>query len=453
MSRRKILIADDEPLIRHFLKEILTRKNYDVTTAKDGNIAISLLEKDNFDLIITDMKMPHKDGMEVLQYVKNTKKTPTVVIIMTAFASVENAVEAMKHGAFNYLIKPFSPETIETIIEKADEHLSLIKENEFFLNEMKSSYPIIAKSFQIKKILENVKNIAKSNASVFISGESGTGKEVIAQAIHSNSLRSHKPFVKVNCAAIPESLIESEFFGYEKGAFTGAEIRKEGRFEIAHKGTILLDEITEIPILLQPKLLRAIQEQEFERVGGIKSIKTDVRIISTTNRKIKDVIDKNYFREDLFYRLNVIPIHLPPLRERKDDIIPLAEHFLNHFCIENHKKKKQLSFKAKNKLLNYFWPGNVRELCNIIERTVVMDKEEIVEDYHIHLDTFQGESPLEKPPIDNFIGTTLAEAEKQLILATLKKEKNNRTRTAKTLGLNIRTLRNKLNKYKIEKVL
>jgi two-component system, NtrC family, response regulator AtoC len=437
MYIQKILIADDEPLMRNFLKETLLRKKFQVFLAEDGSQAISLIEKENFDLILSDIKMPKKTGIEVLRFAKN--HSPHIpVILMTAFGSIENAVEAMKMGAFNYLIKPFSPESIETLIEKAEEQLLLVAENRYLKEHRKPS--LIAESEPMKKLICDMEKIAKSHASVFISGESGTGKEVIAQAIHDLSLRNQKPFIKVNCAAIPETLIESEFFGHEKGAFTGANGKKEGRFELADGGTLLLDEVTEIPISLQPKLLRAIQEKEFERVGGTHSLHVDIRFISTSNRVMKRAIESNLFREDLFYRLNVVPIHVPPLRERSQDILALSHYFLDRFCLENHKPKKALSQEAQEKLLAYPWPGNVRELANIIERTVVLDFAPVIAGEHLFLDTSSSS-------VVSFFGCSLAEMEKKLILETLQKEKQNRSKAAKTLGISVRTLRNKIKEY------
>ena len=443
MAINKILIVDDEVLIRSFLAETLRRRHYEIRAAENGKKAIEILEKENFDLVITDMKMPLKSGLDVLCYVKEHQPN-ALVIIMTAYGSIENAVDAMKKGAFHYLIKPFSPENIETVIDKAEEHKTLIKENALLRSEMYDQ-TIIANSLSMKKILRQLPKIAESSASVFICGESGTGKEVIAQAIHSLSPRCKRPFIRVNCAAVPESLIESEFFGYEKGAFTGANNRKEGRFEVANGGTLLLDEITEIPLSLQPKLLRAIQEQEFERVGATRPIKVNIRFISTSNRDVKEAIEKNIFREDLFYRLNVMPIFLPSLRERKEDILPLAQHFLEKFCKENHKHLKKLSAAAEDRLIYYPWPGNVRELANIIERTVVLDFAEVIEPEHIYLDS--SFNVKEKEDLNSLVGLSLDEVEKKLIFATLKKEKNNRKKTAESLGITMRTLRNKLKIY------
>jgi two-component system response regulator AtoC len=369
---------------------------------------------------------------------------------------VENAVEAMRLGAFTYVIKPFTPDAIEAILDKAREHLSLLEENHYLRQQNLPTGPrscgrVIGESQVMKRLLHDVQKIAKSNASVFINGESGTGKEVIAHAIHHHSLRQHKPYIRVNCAAIPETLIESEFFGHEKGAFTGANLRRIGRFELAHGGSLLLDEITEIPLALQAKLLRVVQEQEFERVGGSKLIRVDVRLISTSNRDMREAIDEKIFREDLYYRLNVIPIYLPPLRDRQDDILPLAQHFLERFAMENHKNLRTLSQEAAKKLLAYHWPGNIRELANIMERAVVMETREEVQAGSIYLEAPQALMALSGSGLTGSqlpVGMTLAELEQRLILETLTAKDNNRTHTAEALGISIRTLRNKLNEYK-----
>lgn len=449
MTIEKILIVDDEAIVRNFLAETLRRKNFDVTTAESGQKAIAALKDTTFDMVITDMKMPDLTGIDVLRKVKELSPG-TIVVVITGFGSIENAVEAMRYGAFNYLIKPFSPDTIEALIEKVQEHTSLVEENSFLRQQIssggsRSAQKVIGESPAMKKILAEVALVAKSNASVFIHGESGTGKEVIAQAIHEGSPRANRPFIKVNCAAIPETLIESEFFGHEKGSFTGANARRLGRFELAHGGTLLLDELTEIPLGVQAKLLRAIQEQEFERVGGTKPVKVDVRLISTSNRDIKEAIAQKIIREDLYYRLNVVPISIPPLRERKDDIIPLAEYFLEKTCQENHRKCKTLSPAARKKLVAYSWPGNIRELANIIERAVVMDAGEQVSPEHLFIDVQGPSIQHDLAPV----GITLQELEKQLIVETLKAHQQNRTKTAEMLGISIRTLRNKINEYKL----
>lgn len=371
----KILVIDDEPLIRHFLSEALSEKGLTVHLAQSVKEALSFAKKETYDVILTDLKLPDGTGLDLLKSVKEHQQE-ALVIMMTAHGTVENAVAAMQLGAFHYILKPFALDALEVLLEKAKEHLALTRENTFLKQERNHCVEFIFTSSHMQKLLTHIRKIAKSSATVFIHGESGTGKEVIASTIAHHSLRQSKPYVKVNCAAIAETLIESEFFGYEKGSFTGALNRKIGRFELANEGTLLLDEVTEIPLSLQPKLLRVIQEQEFERVGGTKSIKVDVRLIATSNRDLKQAIAEGIFREDLFYRLNVVPISIPPLRDRRDDILPLANSFLKRFCIENHKKPKQLSSKSEKQLLDYHWPGNVRELANLIERAVVLDQED-----------------------------------------------------------------------------
>lgn len=443
-SIEKILVVDDELIIRDFLYQALKKKQKEILLAHDGEEAIRLLQKESFDLVITDMKMPNRTGLDVLKEAK--KIYPEIcVVIITAYASVENAVEAMALGAFHYLIKPFSLEAIEATLQKVEEHEVLLRQNRYLKEEITHSRQIIAESPAMKKILKDVEKIAQSNASVFISGESGTGKEVIAQEIHNLSLRKQAPLIKVNCAALPDTLIESEFFGHEKGAFTGAMGKRLGRFELANQGTLLLDEITEIPLSLQPKLLRAIQEQEFERVGGTRTIHVDIRFIATSNRDLKQAILESRFREDLFYRLNVIPIHIPPLRERKEEILPLSCYFLKRFCRENHKNQKTLSHNAEQKLLQYNWPGNVRELGNILERSVVLSSTETVEAEDLHL-----EQKKEMVPQDAILlkETTLDELEKKLILQTLENHNQNRTKSAQILGISVRTIRNKLKLYR-----
>ncbi len=449
MAIEKVLIVDQESSNRAFLQELLRKRKSEVFSAANGPDAVEILHQHLFDLVICDLKIPTTGGLEILKVAK-TQHPQTLVILTTSVASIENAVEAMRLGAFNYLLKPFSAETIEPMLDRAQEHIDLLQENNYLREEIstqpdRKKHLLIAQSEMMKKILSDVSKIAKSSSSVFIGGESGTGKEVIAHAIHAQSHRTLQPFIKVNCAAIPAALLESEFFGHEKGAFTGAINRKLGRFELADKGTLLLDEVSEIPLELQSKLLRAVQEMEFERVGGVRPIRVDIRLISTSNRSMKEAVEQKIFREDLYYRLNVVPIHLPPLRERKDDILPLAEFFLKRLCEDNQKPIKRLSANARQKLTDYHWPGNIRELANVIERTVVMNATDIIEAHHVYIDL---SCPIKEAPTPALpVGITLAEMEKKLILETLAREKNNRTKTARILGISIRTLRNKLHAY------
>lgn len=441
MAIEKILVVDDEVLMRNFLVEALKRKGLEAVAVENGDKAMNLLNEQSFDLVITDMKMPGVSGMDVLKFVKELSPR-TLVIVVTAFGTIENAVEAMKSGAFHYLIKPFSLESLMATIEKANQHAVLVEENHYLREQVvsnPSSGQIVAESPAMQKILKDIELIAKSNSNVFINGETGTGKEVIAHLVHYSSPRADRPFIKVNCAAVPESLVESEFFGHEKGSFTGATNKRLGRFELAHGGSLLLDEITEIPLALQAKLLRVTQEQEFERVGGSKPIKVDVRLISTSNRDMREALTNKVLREDLYYRLNVVPIYLPPLRDRQEDILPLAEYFIARTCQENHLDKKTLSNDAKKKLLFYRWPGNVRELANVIERAIVMDRGKVIQETHLYLDS----------PAAGLSGSrTLQELEKQLIQETLQMHQN-RTKAAETLGISVKTLRSKLEEYNL----
>jgi two-component system, NtrC family, response regulator AtoC len=376
----KILVVDDEPLIRSFLEEALIRKGYQVEIAKNGKEAFAALLNHTFDLVITDMKMPDVTGLDVLKKAKELHPK-ALSFVMTAFGTIDNAVEAMQIGAFHYLLKPFTPDALFTLLKKAQEHAKLVQENAYLRTEVNGfeKHPLIVKSTKMQQILEEAKRVAKSQANVFIHGESGTGKEVLASTLHRHSLRAQSPYIRVNCAAIPDTLVESEFFGHEKGSFTGATTKRIGRFELADKGTLLLDEVTEIPIDLQPKLLRVLQEREFERVGGARTLNVDVRIIATSNRDLKEAIKERIFREDLYYRLNVIPFYLPPLRERKEDILPIAEHYIEKFSKENRKAVLKISPKAKKKLLDYDWPGNIRELANTMERSVVLAPGDLLE--------------------------------------------------------------------------
>lgn len=446
MSGEKILVVDEEIVIRDFLTELLQRKQIDVTTAETGHQAINLLKHFTFDVVITAMKLPDLTGIDILNKIKELSPK-TLVIVITAYASIENAVESMRHGAFDYLSKPFSLDSMEATLDKARDYL-LLSENPHqhphpHLSQQISPHSsskqakIIGKSSIMQQILSSAVQIAKSRASVFITGESGTGKEVIANVIHSNSPRVNSPFIKINCAAIPDALVESEFFGHEKGAFTGAALKRMGRFELADRGSLLLDEVTEIPLLLQPKLLRAIQEQEFERVGGSKPVKVDVRLISTSNRNIGEAITSRLFRKDLYYRLNVVPIHLPALRDRSEDVIPLAEYFLEKICQENNCDLKQLTSKAQKKLLAYPWPGNIRELMNVIERAVVLGDSLHIDGEHLLLD--QLSSPSQE--------ISLQELERRHIIETLQALQNDRAKTAEVLGISLRKLSTKIEAY------
>lgn len=442
MSIEKVLIVDEETLVRDVLAETLAKRKVEVTTAESGKKALNILKDHPFDMVITDIKLPDMTGIDVLRKIKEIFPH-TLVIVITSHGSIENAVEVMRLGAYTYLVKPFSPDAIEAILDKPQEHPDL-PQHVSTTAEHSTPPRVIGESPAMKKILSDIAHVAASNASVFIQGESGTGKEVIANAIHYQSTRSNRPFIKVNCAAIPDTLIESEFFGHEKGAFTGANSKRLGRFELAHGGTLLLDEVTEIPQALQSKLLRVIQEQIFERVGGTKPVHVDVRLISTTNRDIKDAISNKTIREDLYYRLNVVPIYIPPLRERHEDILPLAEYFLQRMCQENRREEKELTAEAKKKLLEYPWPGNARELANVIERAIVIDNNKLIPPDQILL---------EKPVTLEFKfppGMTLQELEKRLIIETMAAHENDKNKTAEALGISLRTLSSKLRNFATE---
>lgn len=452
MTVEKILIVDSDILIRNFLVETLRRRHFDVNGIENGMKALAMIKQEHYDLVIADMVMSDITGLELLKQLKEHSPT-TLTVILTASGSIENAVEAMSLGAFNYLIKPCSPDTIEAVIAKAKEHAHLVAENHYLRqqlapNSMRQKHTMVCESPAMQKVFKEIINIANSHASVFIHGESGTGKEVIAHAIHNQSQRASRPFIKVNCAAIPETLIEAEFFGHEKGAFTGASQRRIGRFELAHMGTLLLDEITETPLALQAKLLRVTQEQEFERIGGSKSIKVDVRLISTSNRSIEDAIAGKMLREDLYYRLNVVPIYLPPLRERKEDILPLANYFLDKLSEECRSPRKSLSQAAIDKLLSYHWPGNIRELANVIERAIVINDAESIGKEHLLI----GSQCLTQNPALP-AGISLKEIEKLCIKETLSMQDEDLEKTAKILGISVRTLRSKISLHKLSRLI
>jgi two-component system response regulator AtoC len=457
MSIEKILVVDSDPFLRDLIADTFQKKQLDVTSIDSFKKSLQALQENSFDLAIIAIDLPDGLGMDLLNCIKE-QYPQILVVILSPIGDVKKTAEAMQTGAFSCLHKPFSVDALEAIIQKAREHLSLVEENRYLRHQIstggsQATLKVIGESPIMKQILAEVRQVANSHASVLISGESGTGKEVIANVIHYSSPRAHHPFIKVNCAAMPETLIESELFGHEKGAFTGANAKRLGRFELAHRGSLLLDEITEIPLALQAKLLRAVQEQEFERVGGNKVIKVDVRIISTSNRDVKEALANRLLREDLYYRLNVVPIHIPPLRERREDIIPLAEYFMEKISIDNKKMCKELSSTAKKKLLEYSWPGNIRELANIIERAVVLDISPSICAEHLLLDALSNgtEHNNSHPNALSLlpVGTTLQELEQQLILTTLQSCDNNRTKAAEILGISLRTLHNKLSKIEV----
>ena len=450
MATKRILVVDDDTLFRDFLKETLDRKDdYEVDAARDGPQAVQQMEEAEYDLILSDIRMPGMDGLQVLE--KATQLHPDArVMMITAHATVANAVEAMRRGAYDYIEKPCTPDEIEVRIQRALENQQLKQENQRLRSELQERYSfgnMVGKSRKMEEVFELIQTVARSRSTVLITGESGTGKELVARAIHYNSPRRNAPFIKLNCAALPQDLIESELFGHEKGAFTGAVKQTKGRFELADGGTLLLDEISEIQPPLQAKLLRVLQEREFERIGSGTSIRVDVRIVATTNRNLQEEIQKGNFREDLFYRLNVIPTRLPSLRERKDDIPNLITHFLSKYNRENEKEISGSTEKALELLMAYDWPGNVRELENYIERAVVICQDLQIAESHLPLDILTGESASGRGDNGLQVGQTVREIEKKLILKTLEANDGNRTAAADMLGISSRTLRNKLHEY------
>ncbi len=442
----KLLIIDDEKNIREGLQRALTLDGYDVMLASDGREALDRIDEGDIDLVITDLKMPRLSGEELMKdALENYPYLP--IIILTGHGTIENAVEAMRNGAYDFITKPLNIDKLSLIVKRALENSSLKRQNRELLNQLKKKYSfenIIGKSAAMKKVFETVELVAPSRANVLIYGESGTGKEMIADAIHHNSPRRDKPYVKVHCAALPETLLESELFGHEKGAFTGAIMRKRGRFELASLGTIFLDEIGEISLKTQVKLLRVIQEREFERVGGEQSVKVDVRIISATNKNLKEEIERGSFREDLYYRLDVVSIHVPPLRDKKDDIPLMVHKFIEDFSSENNKEIEGITNGALKSLMSYKWPGNVRELRNVIESIVVLTKSKVITEQDLPPDILSKD---ERSYLKLPAGVDLGEAEKRLILFTLENTGGNKTKASEILRIGRKTLHRKLAEY------
>ena len=465
---RSVLVVDDEPSMRLALTESLRRNGFGVSHAVDGREAIERLAQCKPWLVLTDMKMPRLGGIEVLKEIK--KRSPgTAVVVMTAYGTVETAVEAMKHGASDYLLKPFATEALERVLARLEE-----TGTDPAPGQEAGRWParsILTEDPGMVRLLGMAEVVAMSQATVLIHGESGTGKELLARFIHSRSPRAHRPFIAVNCAALPDGLLESELFGHERGAFTGALVRKLGKFEMAHTGTLLLDEISEMDLGLQAKLLRVLQEREVDRIGGREPVRVDIRVIATTNRSLRTEVDRGRFREDLYYRLNVFPILLPPLRERRPDIPVLARHFVEAAAARNGLPVPVLSEAAAEVVCARPWKGNVRELENVVERAVLMASAGTIQPEHFQFDESQspGVSPVTTargsladtrpalPPAssagassaaDASSGGSLWEMERELIFKTLAKVNGNRTHAAKVLGISIRTLRNKLREYR-----
>jgi len=447
-TSKHILVVDDDSYVRESTEEILRRKGYQVDTSANGKDALVLLDEADFDLILSDIKMPEMDGIELLAAAKG--KYPDIhVIMMTAFGSVDNAVEAMRKGAYDYIQKGSAdPTEIELVVERALKYQDSQRENKRLRSELQDKYSfnnMIGKAHNMEQVFDLIDTVADSRATVLVTGESGTGKELVARALHYNSSRRSAPFIRLNCAALPKDLMESELFGHEKGAFTGAIKQTRGRFEMADGGTLLLDEISEIDPALQAKLLRVLQEREFERIGSTQTIKVDVRIVATTNRDLQKEVEAGNFREDLYYRLNVIEMGLPPLRERKEDIPALVQNFIAKYNEENGKRVTGVADETLDALLAYDWPGNIRELENYTERAVVVARGEALapDDYPQRLTS----GPQGRDDGGIHVGMTVHEMERRLIMKTLESCQGNRTEAAGMLGISTRTLRNKLHEY------
>jgi len=448
-----VLVVDDDHAHRTMLNTLVSGWGYSVSEADDGSTAIEKVKASSFDLVLMDVRMVKVSGLEALEAIKSAN--PAIpVIIMTAYSTVDTAVAALKQGAHDYLTKPLDFDKLRLTIDRAMEHTRLKEENRVLRETLGQKFDdqnIIGKSHAMRTLLETVAQVAASEATVLISGDSGTGKELIAGAIHFNSPRKNGPFVKINCAAITETLLESELFGHEKGAFTGADRRKDGRFSQAHGGTLLLDEVSEMSLMMQVKLLRALQEREFNRVGGEETIQVDVRVIAATNKDLKAQINKGDFREDLYYRLNVVELEVPPLPERKEDIPLLAQHFLEKFAVKNRKDIKGFTPKAMDNLIRYDWPGNVRELMNAIERGVVLARTRYldVSDFPFMKETIgQNEQDSTATAMLSMKGDLpLEEVEKAAILSTLEAAGGNKSETARRLGITRKTLHKKLKAY------
>jgi len=445
----RILIVDDELIVRESLGNWLREEGYSISTCDNGPEALEKIKTSGCDLLVADFKMPGMDGIQLLEETK--KIDPDLqVLIMTAYASIDTAVQAMKKGAYDYIVKPFDPENVTHTIQRALKFKMLEKENILLRKELEKKYgidEIIGKCKKMEEVFDLIRTVADSEAVVMVRGESGTGKELIAKAIHANSKRKYGPLIALSCGALPDSLLESELFGYEKGAFTGAQYSRKGRIEMANNGTLFLDEIGDISAKTQVDLLRVLQEKTIYRLGSTTPTKIDVRFISATNRDLEKAIQEGTFREDLYYRLNVVTINVPPLRERKEDIPLLANHFLKKYTLENKKPIKAISPDAMNILTSYRWPGNVRELENIIERSVVVCKSTEVTPTDLPEILKQAAEEAQAAPI----GMSLEEAEKQHIINVLETNQGNVSKSAKDLGIDRVTLYNKIKKYNIEK--
>ena len=442
----KILVVDDEPMVCLSLTNWLKEENYLASAVQDGPSAVSAIREEMWDVVLLDLKMPGMDGLEVLRQIKSISPQ-TVVVMMTAYASIPTSVQAMKEGAYDYVVKPLDVEELTLMLKKIVEHQKLVTENIQLRKHLSDSYTfedIIGKSPVMRKVFEMIDTVADTNATVLVTGETGTGKELVARAIHTRSSRRYSPFVAVSCGALPDTLLESELFGYEKGAFTGADRTKKGRFELAHDGTLFLDEIGDISMKTQVKLLRVLQEKSFRRLGGTDLIQVDVRLITATNRDLMKEVEQSAFRSDLYYRLNVVNIHLPPLRERKEDIRLLIAHFMNKFNIEFNKRFDRVAEDALALMMDYGWPGNVRELENVIERAIVIDQGPEVKAKHLPFCDA-------RPVVAAGEVRTLEEAEKLHVLNMLERNNWNIAKTSRLLNIDRTTLHKKIKKFGLEK--
>ncbi len=443
----RILVIDDETSQRELLAGHLERQGHKVTTAPDGEEGLAILQASGAEAALVDMRMPRMDGLSFIK--KSLEIYPDLsIVVMTAYGTVESAVEAMKAGAFDYLLKPIDLEHVGIILSKIEANQRLVTENRYLKRKLEQAddfKEIIGISQAIKKVLADVSRIARSDATVLIRGESGTGKELVARAIHVASPRANGPFLAVNCTALPETLLESELFGHERGAFTGAASRHLGRFELADKGTIFLDEIGDITLPIQAKLLRVLETRTFQRLGGEKDIAVDIRVLTATNRNLEAKVKDGTFREDLFYRLNVIPVTIPPLRQRRDDILPLTEFFIEKYNRKNSKTVRGITPRAKDLLLRHSWPGNVRELENLVERAIVLTSGEAIDVSDI--DPFVQDHAGEASSFENL---TLDELEKRAIIEALKRTEGSQNEAANLLGIHRNTLRLKIQKYGIQ---
>lgn len=476
MSFEKILIVEDELVVRNLLQSIFQRHKLPVTCANNLAEAAAILQREHFDLMMLDIRLPDGDGQKFLEQVAAMPERPLVVMV-TGYGTIESAVGCMRAGAFDYVLKPFSPSQIDIILKKAQSYRQLLNVSRLLSDDPEDDDAVlVGRGPAITRLRQLVERVAPTDATVLITGESGTGKEMVAREFYRRSPRRGHPFIKMNCAAVSENLIESEFFGHERGAFTGATERREGRFELANQGTLLLDEVSEIPLNLQAKLLRVLQEREFERVGGSRTIKVNVRILATSNRDLLSHVEKGDFRQDLYYRLNVFPVHVPALRERVEDIQLLADHFLRRFVRKHGVRVSGFSDSARGALLGYRWPGNVRELQNTVERAVILSENgrqvtaaslglpgmsNLAETTPVAVGAIAepGAEGVAEAPVSSEPGTSVTDAqgqvlrldqlEKHAIRAALRQTSGNRTQAAAELGISIRTLRNKLQEYRL----